>query len=107
MKGKIKAMARASSTISVNGNIIDDTEMIMGTDGKKGKILTRDMNTIKYIDLTRQDMENILSKRANKKSLEQNLEEMLNKQKKLKKRKTKKRKKGRPRGKGKRKTKKR
>ena len=108
MDGKVKAMARASSTVSVNGNIIEDKEMVMGTNGKKGKILARDMNTIKYIDLTRKDMEKILSKRANKKSLEQNLEDLFNKQKKQKRRrKTKKKKRGRPRGKGKRNTRKR
>ena len=108
MEGKVKAMARASSTVSVNGNIIEDKEMVMGTNGKKGKILARDMNTIKYIDLTREDMEKILSKRANKKSLEQNLEDLFNKQKKQRKKRRKtKKKRGRPRGKGKRNTRKR
>ena len=95
MKQKLKALARASSTISVNGNIIEDKEMVMGTNGKKGKILTRDMNKVKYIDLNQKSMKELLSKRSNKQSLEKNLEDMLNKELKRKKTRRKKRKKRR------------
>jgi hypothetical protein len=91
MPPKYSIYGQSSSRIYKNGKELESKDTLISSDGRRAKVVARDKNIVKFAELNKNDVKKLLGHRANKKSLIQNLENLLPKKKK---RTRKKRKKG-------------
>ena len=83
MPSQYSLYGQSSSRIYENGKEKVSKDTIIATDGRKARVIARDDNIVKYAELNKKDVKNLLKQHPNKKSLIENLEKLLPKAKKL------------------------
>ena len=82
MPPKYSIYGQSSSRIYKNGKELESKDTLISSDGRRAKVVARDKNIVKFAELNKNDVKKLLGKRANKKSLIENLENLLPKKKK-------------------------